>query len=259
MEPYQTNFPKLAEETTLSYFKHLPTLLNNIVEETKTYTLINTNISTSTFNICYLHDNITDIDSIINKYNGNNFAIWFLKTSEMSITESLLQDKGFIKESNEDIMILNLNAYTNNEIQLDLKIMQVNDIQYLNDYVSVLEIYDYKVREFYSKLSNEDIKLSSVKFFIGYVGDEPVAIGLTFLNEKCSGIFGIMTKEEYRCRGFGTAMMKYIIMFLKANNVSYVTLSASSDSGMRIYKNLGFEIIGNFNCFEYYSKNLLLN
>lgn len=38
---------------------------------------------------------------------------------------------------------------------------------------------------------------------------------------------------------------------VKDNDCWFVTLSASSDSGYRIYERLGFHKIGEFGCFEY--------
>ena len=46
-------------------------------------------------------------------------------------------------------------------------------------------------------------------------------------------------------------MMQYLLNLAKKNGKKYATLSASSDSGHRIYEKLGFKNIGEFECFEY--------
>ena len=46
-------------------------------------------------------------------------------------------------------------------------------------------------------------------------------------------------------------MMKYLMVEAKDNGAKYATLSASSDSGYKIYEALGFKSLGQFECFEW--------
>jgi hypothetical protein len=46
-------------------------------------------------------------------------------------------------------------------------------------------------------------------------------------------------------------MMSYLLGYAKRSRSLNVTLSASSDSGYRIYERLGFKKVGEFECFEY--------
>ncbi len=46
-------------------------------------------------------------------------------------------------------------------------------------------------------------------------------------------------------------MMVFLMKFARDNGCNSVTLSASSDSGYRIYKRLGFSKAGKFESFDY--------
>lgn len=59
------------------------------------------------------------------------------------------------------------------------------------------------------------------------------------------------TAEAQRGKGYGTQMMHYLIKEARATSAQYVTLSASSDSGHRLYERLGFKVYGEFECLEW--------
>ncbi|MCB1213708.1 MAG: GNAT family N-acetyltransferase, partial [Chlamydiia bacterium] len=65
------------------------------------------------------------------------------------------------------------------------------------------------------------------------------------------GIFGLITAQSARNKGFGTDMMRFLFRALREQGCRYATLSASSDSGYRIYEGLGFTKIAEFVCFEW--------
>lgn len=46
-------------------------------------------------------------------------------------------------------------------------------------------------------------------------------------------------------------MMKYLMSFAKKNSMKSISLLASSDEGLRVYEKLGFEVVGECECFEY--------
>jgi ribosomal protein S18 acetylase RimI-like enzyme len=66
-----------------------------------------------------------------------------------------------------------------------------------------------------------------------------------------SRIFNLITSEDKRGKGYGTQMMDHLLTYTKNEYLSYATLLASSNSGYRIYQRLGFETLGQFECFEW--------
>jgi ribosomal protein S18 acetylase RimI-like enzyme len=146
-------------------------------------------------------------------------------------------------------MICELKSFEDRSQRGRLHLKQVLSSAELEDFISVLEPYDATARLFYEKLSPLHLQ-GSEQLFVGYSEETPVTIAILFKQGETAGIFSLLTKESSRGQGFGTEMMRYLMSFAKKSGVTHVTLSASSDSGYRIYEHLGFKRLGQFECFE---------
>lgn len=105
-----------------------------------------------------------------------------------------------------------------------------------------------QLAEYYEKHLNKD-------FFAALVEDEGRLAATAFLvisdmpaNTLCpTGRYGkvlnVLTYEEYRRKGYATAVMKMLIEEAKRQNLSYIELSAS-EMGKGVYKKLGFQETG---------------
>jgi ribosomal protein S18 acetylase RimI-like enzyme len=89
------------------------------------------------------------------------------------------------------------------------------------------------------------------KLVVGYAYGKPVSIGILFVSVDSAGIFSLVTSEDFQGKGYGTDMMVFLMKIAKDYGCHSITLSASSDSGYRIYERLGFSKLGEFECFEY--------
>ena len=87
--------------------------------------------------------------------------------------------------------------------------------------------------------------------FAGYEKETPVIIATLFFGNDTAGIFNVITREDKRGKGYGTTMMSFLLEEVKSQGANWATLSASSDSGYRIYQRLGFRTLGQFECFEW--------
>lgn len=76
-------------------------------------------------------------------------------------------------------------------------------------------------------------------------------IAVLFISGDTSGIFSLITREDKRNLGYGAEMVIYLMNTAKELGMKYAVLSASNDSGLRLYKRLGFNILGKFKCFEW--------
>ena len=247
---------KNIEDNLFSHFKYLPKMLGFNLKQENGVTIINSGLGTSMFNIvCESNISPQNLDqmihNIIAEFNGQNFAFWLGPSSKPDNLGKTLSNYGFSKETDEHAMICNLNNLQAKEsIAKKLEFKLVENAELMQDFIKLLEVYDASARPFYEKMTNPS-QFEKEKLFIGYEGKTPVVIALLYFQEDIAGIFSLITKEESRGKGYGTEMMNYIMNFAKQKGMTYASLSASSDSGLRIYQRLGFESLGQFECFEW--------
>lgn len=70
----------------------------------------------------------------------------------------------------------------------------------------VLEI-DGVVKEAYAKFIDQ----SSIEKYLLYMDGNPIATGILVLNENVGGIFNIATIPEYQKKGYGRAIMQFLM------------------------------------------------
>jgi len=78
------------------------------------------------------------------------------------------------------------------------------------------------------------------RFYIGYRDGQPVATAELTLAASVGGIYGVVTREAWRRRGFGTAMMRHSMNEARAAGVTVGILQATA-AGAGLYQRLGFE------------------
>ena len=247
------------ERTTIGHFKFLPEKLGLSVVSTHGTTIINCGLGSSMFNICYdsldSDENTWSLyaQNIVSHFNGQPFAWWVPESKRSLKLSHFLESVGFIKETIEHAMVLELSAYHLTAPTTKLEIKQVATPANIEDFVSIISTYDQTACRFYRKLKNYDLTKEE-KLFVGYRENLPVAISILFESAPAVGIFSLITKESERGNGYGTAIMHYLLNFSKNRGFKYATLLASSDGGYRIYNRLGFKKIGEFECFEWSNK-----
>ena len=242
---------KIIEKNHIRHFEFFPKNLGFKVNEIQGVKLINCGLGTSMFNIAYgAYKDLSSIKEIRESFTGQAFAWWIPQTQHNPEVTRILLENSFIIETIEHAMIYNLNNPFTSIKKTNLVIKHVSNKLLLEDFITVLEPYDDKVRALYTKI-NDGLLNSEEKLVVGYCNGNPVTIGILFICENNAGIFSLITNEQYRGRGYGTDMMNFLIKTAKENNCNFVTLSASSDSGYKIYEKLGFNKIGEFECFEY--------
>jgi ribosomal protein S18 acetylase RimI-like enzyme len=246
---------KIIEQNHLAHFMFLPQKFGFDIHNIHGVTVINCGLKTSMFNIAYgapsdEFKTANFVQKMTQAFDKQAFAWWIPHSQHNDIFTRTLLNNGLKIETIEHAMICDLNNITNFSQQTNLLIESVQSKSTLDDFVSVIKVYDSSVEEFYKNMHNEFF-LSQEKLFVGYQGSKAVAIGVLFISGDRAGIFSLITSDEVRGKGYGTDMMSFLMEYAKINSCRFVTLSASSDSGYRIYERLGFIKIGEFECFEY--------
>lgn len=103
-------------------------------------------------------------------------------------------------------------------------------------------------------MDNQLVIFNKVKIknptFVPCIDNRPVGIGALHFNNGIAGIYDIITPEGLRGQGIGTNVMKFLMNYAYWQNIKGLCLSASSDSGFRIYERLGYKVVGKFGCYE---------
>ena len=247
----------LVEANALGHFCYFPKQLGFNVSQLGRLTLINCQLGSSMFNIVWggLKDEATkmraEINAVISKFNQQPFA-WWVPPSEVSESQrDLMQQMGFVVEAAEHAMVCNvMDELESNSLPDGFQIVATEDAVSLDQFTHVIASYDNTARSFYKRLKASDL-VGQERCYVGIDNGKPVAIGSIFVNRDSAGIFNVITSEDCQGRGVGTAIMRHLLEQAKALGAKHVTLSASSDSGFRIYERLGFKVHGAFDCFEW--------
>lgn len=245
---------ELIEKMHLGHFEYLPRILKFPIMHHQELSVIHCGLGSSMFNIVFggiKAPTKEKVDTVIRLFKQQPFAWWIPPTqTNIGLKETLL-DLGFIKESEEHAMLCDLQTYSPLPLTTNLNIRQVTNRKALDDFISILSVYDSTANTFYQALEAQSFANLSEKLFVGYVEQTAVVIGILFTQEQTSSVFTLITDENSRGRGYGSDMMKHLMNFAKRSDYLRMTLSASSEAGYKIYERLGFKCLGAFDCYEH--------
>jgi ribosomal protein S18 acetylase RimI-like enzyme/predicted nucleotidyltransferase len=244
------------ENNYLNYFSYLPKNLSFDINDINGVTAINCGVKNSIFNIVYgaPHGSTCTTDKIKRAYTGQSFAWWIPPSAHSPDTIKILIDSGFILKKIEPVMICDLRNALSIEQKADLLITQVTTKLMLADFMSILEQSDSSVGDIY-ECRNDELLYAAQKCFVGYACNQPVSIAMLFLSKDTSGIFSLVTRQEFQEKGYDTDMIIFLMSLAKNYGSGNVTLLAANDSAYGLYKSLGFYQIGEFQSFEYQSEH----
>jgi ribosomal protein S18 acetylase RimI-like enzyme len=126
---------------------------------------------------------------------------------------------------------------------LELRIVEANDDATLRAMDHVM-IDGYPVSELLPDARLTDVRAlgGPMRFFVGYVEDEPVTCAASYIGEQEVGIYMVATLPQARGKGYGGAVTAACVG--SAPNLPAV-LQASAD-GQAVYARLGFQVVTPF-------------
>jgi ribosomal protein S18 acetylase RimI-like enzyme len=248
---FSTSHLNIIEKNHKEHFEFLPKLIGFNPLEENGVSLINCGLNSSMFNIAYgAPFKNSDFSIIKNAFNTQPFAWWIPPSGHSPELTKILLENNFTLETAEHAMICDLKSISPIAQKTKLTIKPVNDQTLLQHFIDVLEPYDPAAHIFYKMFKISDLLLNE-RLFVGYEDNRPATIAILFTHQNNCAIFSLITNEQDQGKGYGTDMMNYLLRTALENGNNYATLSASSDSGYRIYERLGFNKIGEFECFEW--------
>jgi ribosomal protein S18 acetylase RimI-like enzyme len=248
---------KPFEKMLGDHFQSLHRMVGFPVSEKDGVKIINSGLGTSMFNIIYgcfnSPENVWDLEiqNVIAEFKGQPVAWWIPNSNAHSKFIENLKKVGFVVETDEVAMQCDLSDIQQYVPKTALIIRSINDVATLEDFISILAPYDSKARSFFEKIPVDLLAKSKEVLFVGSINNKPVVIGSVYESEGVSGIFNVITQEEARGKGYGSDLMGFLLEFIKRRGQKYAMLSASSDSGYRIYERFGFKPFSKLECLEY--------
>jgi ribosomal protein S18 acetylase RimI-like enzyme len=237
----------------MQYFTYLPTLMEMDVTSDEKITVINSGIPSDMFNIICGVRNKDALDAAVEKFQDLEmpFACWIGFEDDYPHCERDLGKIGFFCDENESGMFVEIEKVSRKKKVEDLKIFPVDDEQKLVDFIEVyreMGPQEFKaISEFYLKGKKHILdQKSSLKFFVGYLENQPVAMSALFLDGDAAGIWCIATVPEFRQRGIGTDITCHAL-FQALDNFGYrIVVLAAGRLGEPVYRKIGFQKLKDF-------------
>lgn len=223
------------------------------------FILANTETPTDTFNI--LVSKTSNIKNITKVREGLDyfykikypFSIWMDKNYINDDWSRLFETYG-LKEAERNVMMkLDNTLYVDQRVSHQLTIEQVKSKEGLSKYIEVFTslfegtLEQFALESYFNKFSQEKLDLDT-QLFVGCIDGLAVTTGLLIKSESSYGIYDVMTKENFRGKGFGSEMFQFLLNQID-NKETPVVLQASDDSE-NIYKRFGFIDVGEMIVFE---------
>ncbi|MEP0777596.1 GNAT family N-acetyltransferase [Microcoleus sp. ZQ-A2] len=223
------------------------------VEQTESYVLVNSGYKTDTFNLVISkkfdsEDGRRIIAEVCEEFNSARLpaAWWTCEEFRDVYVSSTLEEHGFIEDEVDMGMVANLDDLPQNiQYPPELKFRIAKSFEGISEFgkiiASLFEQPDDFVMSFYQRVGElDDLENRPLKLFLGYVDNKPVCTSSIFLLRQTASLFDISTLQEFRSRGYGSAITHYTLSYAKKLGAHFATLQAAPD-GLNIYKRMGFK------------------
>lgn len=191
-------------------------------------------------------ENVSEkVDALIGQVSaGNLISFWVHPGNRAESLVDILEDKGFAPVLTCPLMFWPVQAIEAKSA--DIRSTQ-NNMDVFNDITSAVFHFDEITKEKYAHILTT---LASENYLL-YVNGKPVATGLLYVNGHVGGVFNIAVLPEQQCKGYGEAMMKFLMQRAHALQLKELVLLSSPD-GKKLYSNLGFKKVYDI---EMYARN----
>ncbi len=248
---------KLLDLNIIGKFKYLSSLMNMDVSSNNDVTVINSAIDSDMFNIICNTKNSSGLKWAIEKFQSLklSFACWVGFNFDYCSCKQDLESMGFVCDEHEMAMFAEIEKISREKKCCKLQISLIDDAQKLNDFIKIYqELIPHdsnQIKEFYKRAEKHILSPeSSLKLFIGYLNDKPIATSALFIDENTAGVWDITTLEEFRRKGIGTDMTLHALFYAYDNFGHKIGVLTASELGERVYKKIGFQKLKNFYVFN---------
>jgi len=225
------------------------------------FVIANTNFPTDTFNVLLPKSptiqNSFELRHGISHFFIKNkfpFSTWIDARYLNDDWKKLMQEYG-LKEAERNVMMkLDHTLHVEPRSSYGLKISHVEAheelVKYEEVFMSLFQGTPEKeaLQSYFNAFFSPADLGSSVRMFIGCIGEVAVTAGLLIESKNSYGIYDVMTKEAFRGNGYGSEMFHFLLN-QTMDKQKPVVLQASED-GKNLYKRFGFIEVGEMVVFE---------
>lgn len=159
--------------------------------------------------------------------------------------QDVLNTMGYTQKSTSVSMALDLERFaTGQAANLDLETVIKNNDHQLNDWMMpLIGAFEstFEVCRVYAATHENALKKNiNLRHFSVYKQEQPIASITLSMCDAISRIDDVGTLPECQGKGYGSALMRYVLSEAKKLGARYCFLE-SSDSGLGVYEKLGFE------------------
>lgn len=210
------------------------------------YTRINSNLVDDTFNIILEADfkedkALTKITEVIKPFIDNNipFSWWVCPLDKPDNLGKYLEQAGLHNLETNVGMYLDLDSW-HRDSGSTLKIIKAENKQVFADFAKVAYVNDLLTTEHYfTNIANVYSHEDPIECYVGYINNEPVVSGRICFFAQVAGLYMIATAKNQRKKGYGTAMLEFLLERAQSLEYHVAVLQASPD-GLSLYKRQGF-------------------
>ncbi|WP_249353488.1 GNAT family N-acetyltransferase [Rhodococcus sp. Q] len=135
----------------------------------------------------------------------------------------------------------------------ELRVETVTDEAGLRDYASLMAANwtppSVTVPQYFAGVSSAVLSARCAStFVVGYVGDRPVSGAEIHVSDGVVGLYGVVTLDDARRRGYGTAVTLHALDRSRQSGLTTAVLQASAE-GASVYARIGFTSVGGYTEF----------
>lgn len=242
MHLQMTYFAKYLDSIELLFQPDVTVVRSSIVDDTFNYIL------SARFSNNNAQDRVSQILKLF-KEHSLPFSWWVGPLDTPSNLIDVLTSQGLSFKEENIGMCLSLEDFKLEQLNISLNLQKVNSLLQLKDFSEVIvkiggnsEVFS----KIYSKLPSVLYQSAACfEMYVGYLNNAPVVTGILVLHANVGGIYYIATVPDQRKKGYGTAMMEYLIQRAKDQEYHMATLQASGE-GKMLYQRLGFKEVCTF-------------
>lgn len=239
-----------------------------VVDDQATFLVVDCGLPSDTFNVIVLRDlrvsaeMQASCDRFISK--GFPFAVWGWESAINNADLSHLTQQGLVHTETHRAMYADLSSMQLASLPVEgLEIKQATtagDLLYFGEVISDLfgdSSEGRQVLTYFEHLCSYPLSMfPDLRYYVGTFQGKAVAIGTLFVGSQTVGIYDIVTHDDYRRRGIGSAMFQRLLKDALTTNRRFAVLQASPD-GLGIYLKAGFKVTGDVLTFE--RRDIVLN
>jgi GNAT superfamily N-acetyltransferase len=232
------------------------------VEDQSGLLSVDCGLPSDTFNVIVVRDwcassqLLASVDRFTEK--GFPFAIWFWESDGDQVGRATLLQHGLAHTETHSAMYADLSQIHMPSLHVaGLEIRQAAtalDLLQCGEVIAALfgdSSEGRQVLAYFQKLCTYPISMfPAMRYYFGTLHGTVVAIGLLFVGSRATGIYDLVTRDDYRGKGIGSAMFQHLLKQACTENHRFCVLQASPD-GLGIYVKAGFRGTGDVLTFEH--------